>query len=410
MHTVAMDIRTNQPTGISRYGLSLLKALGRPAAPEDLRLLVLADRRQDAAAALVRRIRGAELLLSPEPDGFVRRSAWVRDALARSRADLFFTTHYTVDLHCPLPYVYTVHDLTRLRFPEHAYTREDFIRHFGTDEWEAVRAQLDDLTDWDDGEGPFFQRYFRALNRSLAQGARRLVTVSKSTLSDIRSLLEVARERIDLVPCAVDGELFGPRPQAAVEAVRRRYDLGGPYWMYVGLAGPTKRFDWLLRAWLEVWPSLPAGARLVVVGGYAERRPETTGILTAACSEAARSVAFTGRVADAELAALYSGTRALLVSSLNEGNQLGPLEALACGAEVIAGDIPPLRETLGSHAHFYPAHDPAAFRALIAASAGDGSRPRRAAGFRPPRWEASAALLEQSLRRALRAPASPPSP
>jgi hypothetical protein len=83
---------------------------------------------------------------------------------------------------------------------------------------------------------------------------------------------------------------------------------------------------------------------------------------------------------------------------------------MACGAEVIASDIPPLRETLGSHAHFYPAHDPAALRRLIAASAEGGSMPRRAAGFRPPRWEASAALLERSLRLASGAPGSPASP
>jgi glycosyltransferase involved in cell wall biosynthesis len=45
-----------------------------------------------------------------------------------------------------------------------------------------------------------------------------------------------------------------------------------------------------------------------------------------------------------ELASLYAGATAVIVSSLAEGFGLPVIEALACGAAVIASDIPVLRE------------------------------------------------------------------
>lgn len=116
--------------------------------------------------------------------------------------------------------------------------------------------------------------------------------------------------------------------------------------------------------------------------------------------ESAQRVRFVGRVSDAELARLYSGASALLVASVNEGNHLGPLEALACGCEVICTDIPPLRETVGGHAHFYPVDDRRALDRLTTLAL-SGELPDRPRGFQVHEWPDSASLLMQSLRRAL---------
>ncbi|MGW0664418.1 glycosyltransferase family 4 protein [Streptodolium elevatio] len=394
MRSVVVDIRANQRTGVARYGLSLLRALAeRAGSVSDMGFRAIADAHQEQDVRRALAGTAVEVAFAPEPDGFVRRSPWLRELLAADAVDLYFTTHYTVDRQCPVPFVATTHDLSRLRFPEHAYSEESFTRYFGADEWACLQGELAALAAWDhdrdDPRANVFQRYFRALNRHQVAHARGFVTVSEATRGDMLRLLGVPAGRVDVVPCGVDTDLFRPR-RVVAPAV--------PYCLFVGLAGPTKRFSWLLETWLR-----GAGRRgegeLVVVGGYAEQRPEVQELL-AAHADVARTVRFTGRVTDDELAVLYSGAAALVVASVNEGNHLGPLEALACGCEVICTDIPPLRETVDGHAHFYGVDDRPALDGLIR-RAMSGGLARKAAGFRVPVWSESAGLLVDALRRAL---------
>ncbi|WTW97438.1 glycosyltransferase family 4 protein [Streptomycetaceae bacterium NBC_01309] len=391
---IVVDIRANQRTGIARYGLSLLRALAERAdSVPDTTFHAIADGHQEDDVRRALAGTPVEATLAPEPDGFVRRSPWLRELLVADAVDLYFTTHYTVDRHCPVPFVATTHDLSRLRFPEHAYSRESFTRYFGADEWAFLMDELADLAAWDPGRDDrsanVFQRYFLALNRRQAAHARGFVAVSEATRADMARLLGIPAERVDVVPCGVDTELFRPHAVGGE---------GVPYCLFVGLAGPTKRFAWLLETWLR-GPGARSPGELVVVGGYAEHRPEVQELL-AAHPEVARTVRFAGRVTDDELAVLYSGASALLVASVNEGNHLGPLEALACGCEVICTDIPPLRETVDRHAHFYALEDQAALDRLITRALA-GELPHRAAGFRAPAWSDSAGLLVDALRRAL---------
>ena len=61
-------------------------------------------------------------------------------------------------------------------------------------------------------------------------------------------------------------------------------------------------------------------------------------------------ILFTGYVSDRDLQALYSSCAVCVYPSLYEGFGFPPLEAMACGAPVIASDIPVLREVTGGAA------------------------------------------------------------
>ena len=64
-------------------------------------------------------------------------------------------------------------------------------------------------------------------------------------------------------------------------------------------------------------------------------------------------VLFTGFVPDSELAVLYNLARALVLPSLEEGFGLPAVEAMACGAPVIASDRGSLPEVVGQVGLFF---------------------------------------------------------
>jgi glycosyltransferase involved in cell wall biosynthesis len=95
-------------------------------------------------------------------------------------------------------------------------------------------------------------------------------------------------------------------------------------------------------------------------------------------------VILTGGVDDDTLAAIYTGARALVFPSDDEGFGLPTVEALACGTPVVACEIPALREVLGSRATFV---DPDDLEALMAAA----ERAQRPAPDPPPwTWDDAA--------------------
>jgi glycosyltransferase involved in cell wall biosynthesis len=112
-----------------------------------------------------------------------------------------------------------------------------------------------------------------------------------------------------------------------------------PYFLFAGTIEPRKNVPSLIEAWREV--RRDHNVDLVIAGrrrADAPKLPEHEGLR------------YAGEVADSELPALYSGAIALVYPSLYEGFGLPVLEAMQCGAAVIA-----------SHAVFEAAGDAAAY-------------------------------------------------
>lgn len=197
--------------------------------------------------------------------------------------------------------------------------------------------------------------------RSLAaQRATRVIVPTEAVAADAVEHLRLPDARIVVIPEAPAPSLT-MRSADVVARARERYGLPEDYLLWVGRMEhpePRKRVADLAHA--------PRTLPLVLVGSTSRWAEELPG------------VTLTGHVPDDDLAAIYTGARALVFPSEDEGFGLPAIEALACGTPVVACDVPALREVLAHRATFVGADD---VPGLLAAA----ERVQRPAPP-PPRW------------------------
>jgi glycosyltransferase involved in cell wall biosynthesis len=195
----------------------------------------------------------------------------------------------------------------------------------------------------------------RSRLRHLAvQRADRVIVPTAAAGEDVRALLGIDGDRLRVIGEAPVAAMR-PRAPAEVAAARTRHGLPAEYLVWVGgleHPDPRKRVAEMTRA--------PRELPLVLVGPTRRWASEL--------AERERDVVLTGLVSDDDLAAIYSGARALVLASADESFGLPTVEALACGTPVVACDVPALREVLADRATFVGVGDlPALVRAAEAA-------------------------------------------
>jgi glycosyltransferase involved in cell wall biosynthesis len=214
----------------------------------------------------------------------IRDVGWYLGALPakarRDRVDVLHCPSQRAPVYSSVPLVVTIHDLAVLRHPE------TFNR------WTRT--------------------YSRALLPRVARAAQRVITVSEFTRGELHELLDVPEDKVRVIPNAV-----GPPFEADGKAAE------GDYVLAVGTLEPRKNLDRLVGAFQRAGLN---GTRLLVTGqrGWGNVDP------------AGKSVQWLGFVPDEELARLYRGARCVAYVSAYEGFGLPVLEAMACGAPVVA--------------------------------------------------------------------------
>lgn len=222
--------------------------------------------------------------------------------------------------------------------------------------------------------------WFRAMARAQLAGLERAAIVFHSTQAVRTELLAhgvVPESRLVWAPYGVSPE-YRPEPTPgtpdASEAVLT--PLGGrPYLLHVGSAIPRKRLDVLFTVFAALRARSPE-LRLVQQGGALNdsqrAQVEALGIGDALLQPP--------RQERATLAGLYRRATAVLVTSEAEGFGLPVIEALACGAPVVASDLPVLREVGAEACTYCPVGDvPAWVESVAALLAGHDAQPSREA-------------------------------
>ena len=289
-------------TGNESYVRGLLSGL---ASLEDVTVAAAVDPSYSETSD--RRI---EWLRLPTNSSWRRLSGEMAALARRWNADVAHSTYFA-PYRLPCPVAVSVHDVSFRRFPE------------------------------------FFSRRDRLLFSTLLPGSLRraagILTLSSHSRDEVREFYPGLRAGIHVVPAA-PAAVFQPLDAAAVEPVLVRNGIRRPYLLAVGSIQPRKNLLRLIEAYAEVHRAHPQVQMVIVGPGGFRASHIRDAIVERGLSDAVR---WLGYITDADLAAIYNASVALVYPSVYEGFGLPVIEAMACGRPVVAANTSSLPEVAG---------------------------------------------------------------
>jgi alpha-maltose-1-phosphate synthase len=227
--------------------------------------------------------------------------------------------------------------------------------------------------------------------RTAVEAAAAVVAVSDGMRADVLAAYPaVPPDRVRVIRNGIDTGQYAPDPGTDVLA-RYGVDPGRPYVIFVGRVTRQKGLPVLLRAAADLDPR----AQLVLCAGQADT-PELAAEVDALVKEltAARSGVrlISGMLAKPEVIQLLSHARVFACPSVYEPLGIVNLEAMACGAAVVASRVGGIPEVVadGETGLLVPPDDPGALAAALnelvddpgrAAAMGRAGRDRAVAEF-----------------------------
>jgi glycosyltransferase involved in cell wall biosynthesis len=297
--------------GTSVYARNLFREFGRMAASNPhVRFCLFASQGHDTAE--FEALPGFEVRSAPmlQRDRLWRLGG-ATAAARKADAQVLFAPAPALLPIGRLPVVCTIHDVTPVVAPSHSR-----------------------MVVWQ-------QRYFL---RAAAKRARRIITVSECSKADLMDLFGVTEERIAVVYNGVDKTVFHDQPadKDKQRQVLSRISVQKPYIFHHGTIQPRKNLVRLIEAYRRlVRRNRNLDFDLVLAGTLGWRYEE---IVRAARSGGEGRVILAGELEDMDLVLLLKGASLVVIPSLYEGFCLPMVEAMACGAPVIAANASCLPE------------------------------------------------------------------
>ena len=174
-----------------------------------------------------------------------------------------------------------------------------------------------------------------------------VLTDSLSTKRDISKYFpEINKEKIHVVYPGI-GEQFRPKiKDEKLKTILAKYSIPNiKYLLYVGAIEPRKNLVLSINVFNEMIKDKEFSDFKFIIAGRAGWKNENV-FESIKKLGLEKKVKFTGFVEDEDLPYLYSAARLTIYLSAYEGFGLPPLESLACGTKVIAGDNSSLKETI----------------------------------------------------------------
>jgi len=249
---------------------------------------------------------------------------FVLPRLIRSeKIDLFYSPYYKIPFRSSCPCVSTIYDLMYLTYP--AYAKQSRLSRF----------------------------YYKTIGKALINKAKRIITSSKFSCTEIASFYKVDQQKIKVIPLGLPAS-YKPVRREAVDRLIARLNVHTGYVLYTGNFKPHKNAGTLVKAFSEVHKRFPE-LFLILAGSHDHHFAPIKQEIKS--SEIASLIIAPGIIDEPDLPALYSGARLFVMPSLYEGFGFPPLEAIACGAPVVCSNATSLPEVVGDAAIMVDARD-----------------------------------------------------
>jgi len=296
---VAIDVQTTlgQPTGFGFYVSNLTKNLQKLGGQVDL---------------VPVRPRLQKDFSTPQ------RLIWDQFTFPRlaggHKVDLIHQPCFSAPLFFRKPVVVTIHDIISILYPKNI---------------------------------PFASRMFYSKWMPFSyRRAAQIITISESTKRDIVKVLGINKDKITVIPLAVDDKFKKAVTPAQLHQVKKKYHLPAKYILHIGTLEPRKNLGLLIKAFSEVIKDEKFADLSLVITGKKGWYYEGLFDLVRELNVGQR-VVFTGYFDEKDKPALYQGATVFAFPSLYEGFGLPPLEAMASGVPVISSNTSSMPEVVG---------------------------------------------------------------
>jgi glycosyltransferase involved in cell wall biosynthesis len=328
----------HRKAGLGRYAEELISALAARAGGSDALAAFYHDALHAAPSRLIQSLNCFAITQTPYPwrlralishwfnlaqdDLFARARTNTREALPAPR--LFHATEHLLPRFKGIKTVFTLHDLIFKFFPEYHLPRN---------------------------------RVFLTLAMPLfLRRADAIICVSEHTKRDAIRVYGLPEAKLRVIYEGVAPRFRRVQDSGVLRATQARYVLSERFILTVGTIEPRKNLPTLFKAFKALLEEDASLAQELIIVGKAGWLHEST-------FRAIHTLGLTGRVRlltaveDDDLIKLYSLATVFAFPSLYEGFGLPPLEAMACGAPVVASNAASLPEVCGQAALLLPPTD-----------------------------------------------------
>ncbi|WP_233224469.1 glycosyltransferase [Thiomonas sp. X19] len=192
----------------------------------------------------------------------------------------------------------------------------------------------------------YMDYYWRKIGH--IERARLLLTISESSRTEALNALHIPADSAVNISSAADAR-FKPAgyTDAQQTSLFSGFGIQRPFVLYVGAADPRKNLERLIAAFAALPPALRGRHQLVIAGVSDQQQRQNLQLAAKGAGLDDDALCLAGEVSDEQLPALYNLCRLFVFPSLHEGFGLPALEAMACGAAVIASNTSSLPEVVG---------------------------------------------------------------
>jgi glycosyltransferase involved in cell wall biosynthesis len=241
--------------------------------------------------------------------------------LKKHKADIFVSCDGFCSLTTKLPQCLVMHDLSFLHYP--LFSKRSHVL--------------------------FYKHYTPAF----LQKAKRIVTVSEFSKTDIINQYKTEGEKIDVVYNGIKDSFHSLSPSEK-EETQQKYSDGKNYFVYAGAIHPRKNLTNLLKAFSIFKKRQQSNWKLLLTGRLAWKYEHFTKSLTS--YKYREDVVLTGYVTENELVKIIGSAYALIYPSVWEGFGVPVIEAMRSHVPVITSANSSMQEIAADAAlYFNPA-------------------------------------------------------